>query len=306
MVRESLTSSPLASTMDTNEFKQAMFDSQLTALNIFFTRVMGHDRRLAVQKYWNKQRMHCRNPIVKCGHKYFSQNDEDGITLEILRRIGKFQNEKLTPGVFVELGVEKGVENNSIILLMNGWRGAWIGGEDLAFPIPPNAPLHFTKTWIDKDNCVALVDAALANLKETTIDFLSVDLDGVDYYITESLLLSGKRPAVITVEYNAKFPPPINWKIAYNPQHTWDGTDYFGASLQAYADLFAGHKYFLVVCNITGVNAFFVDEKYRSAFSDIPTTIGELYQPADYVPLLTNGHPPSPKTVASFLKIAHK
>ena len=49
------------------------------------------------------------NPLNKCGAKYFSQNDEDGITSEIVRRLG------FKTGVFAEFGVGDGSENNTLI-----------------------------------------------------------------------------------------------------------------------------------------------------------------------------------------------
>jgi hypothetical protein len=67
----------------------------------------------------------------------------------------------------------------------------------------------------------------------------------------------GIFPKLLIVEYNAKFPPPIKWKIRYDERHSWDGTDYFGASLQSLAELLAGFSYTLVCCNAaTGANAF--------------------------------------------------
>jgi len=49
-----------------------------------------------------------RNPLNRFGAKYFSQTDEDGITLEIVRRIG------IRGGTFAELGVGDGLENNAL------------------------------------------------------------------------------------------------------------------------------------------------------------------------------------------------
>lgn len=41
---------------------------------------------------------------------------------EIFRRIGSGAN------TFVEFGVETGIECNTTLLLLRGWRGAWIEG----------------------------------------------------------------------------------------------------------------------------------------------------------------------------------
>jgi hypothetical protein len=58
--------------------------------------------------------------LTRHGYRSFSQNEEDGVIDEIFRRIGT------TNRFFVELGVETGVENNTLALLLGGWRGLWI------------------------------------------------------------------------------------------------------------------------------------------------------------------------------------
>ena len=74
------------------------------------------------------------NPLNRCGKKVFSQNEEDGITYEIIRRIG-VQN-----GVFAEFGVGDGLENNTILLALLGWKGFWVGGQELVINLPPDPP----------------------------------------------------------------------------------------------------------------------------------------------------------------------
>ena len=66
---------------------------------------------------WARSMSAAKNPLNRFGAKYFSQTDEDGITLEIIRRLG------ITAGTFAELGVGNGIENNTLILLASGWRG---------------------------------------------------------------------------------------------------------------------------------------------------------------------------------------
>lgn len=62
------------------------------------------------------------NPLNKFGKKCFSQTDEDGITIEILRRLELINN-----GVYAEYGVGNGTENNTLILAALGWKGFWVG-----------------------------------------------------------------------------------------------------------------------------------------------------------------------------------
>ena len=71
------------------------------------------------------------NPLNRFGRKCFSQSNEDGITLEILRRIGR-----LGPGAYTEFGVGNGAENNTLILAAMGWKGFWVGNETPSASIP--------------------------------------------------------------------------------------------------------------------------------------------------------------------------
>ena len=84
------------------------------------------------------------NPLNQYGKKCFSQTDEDGITLEILRRINCLES-----GIFAEFGVGNGTENNTLILKALGWKGFWVGGEDLAFEIkqPREFFSYFKNIW---------------------------------------------------------------------------------------------------------------------------------------------------------------
>lgn len=277
--------------------RNAQFDATLAALkNIWHEAGMGRRLDMMVERYYADKRAASLNPLVKAGQKYFSQNHEDGMTLEILRRIGKGS------GTFVEFGVGDGLENNTLILLMNDWKGIWIGGEDLRISLSSDSrKLRYAKEWVTAENCVALLSQGLSNLGSSTVDFLSIDLDGNDFYVAEAIVGKGIRPSVIVVEYNAKFPPPIRWTIKYDPRHRWAGDDYQGASLQSFIDLFAEAGYRLVACDVTGTNAFFVHREFNGAFSDVPDDPAILFYPSDSPGFIRRGHDSSPRTIERFL-----
>src|SRR4051794_18750785 len=99
--------------MTPDEAAQVQYRSTLDALHTFWQRVaMPRRLDMQIEQYWMAKRSNSTNPLVRSGAKYFSQNDEDGILLEILRRIG------LEKGVAAELGIGNGLENNTLILLM--------------------------------------------------------------------------------------------------------------------------------------------------------------------------------------------
>jgi hypothetical protein len=128
------------------------------------------------------------NPLNRFGNKCFSQTDEDGITLEIVRRLG------LTKGVYAEFGVGNGLENNTLILAACGWRGFWVGGEDLVFDYSKATNFHNIQDWITIDNILAHAHAGMNALGASEIDVLSLDLDGNDIYFLEKLLTDRIRP----------------------------------------------------------------------------------------------------------------
>lgn len=239
------------------------------------------------------------NPLVRYGRKCFSQSDEDGITLEILRRIGKLHD-----GAFAEFGVGDGMENNTLILAALNWRGFWVGGERLTVELPAQpAKLRHLRDWVTLDNVVELARRGQQECGADALDVVSMDLDGNDIYLVERLLTEGVRPSLFIVEYNAKFPPPVRFRIAYDPQHRWQGDDYFGASLASFDDLFRAFGYRLVCCNAhSGANAFFVADRFADAFSDVPTDIERIYVEPRYQLHHRYGHRRSRRTVERIIR----
>lgn len=191
------------------------------------------------------------------GYKVYSQNDEDGILAEIFRRIGT------TNKFFVEFGVMDGLECNSHYLLLQGWNGVFIEGSkeyykkiQKAFEEPiQQKRLVVINEFITAENINALIGKASAR-DIVEIDLLSIDIDGNDYHVFKAINII--NPRVVVIEFNATFPPPMQWIMPYNPNHIWDGSENQGSSLQSLALLAQEKGYKLVGTNINGVNAFFV------------------------------------------------
>jgi hypothetical protein len=244
-----------------------------------------------------ERQRHHSNPFVRYGKKCFSQSDEDGITIEILNRL------ELSRGKFVEFGVGNGMENNTLILLSLGWHGVWIGGEDLAFDVPEEGRLSFKKCWVTKANVMEFYQSCAQKKGVDDIDLISVDLDGNDYHVCHELLSHGVKPKVFIVEYNAKFPPPVEFIIDYNPNQTWRGDDYFGASLKSFDLLFRQYNYNLICCNAaTGANAFFVQREYLEKFPEVPKTLEQIYVDPFYFLLAKHGHAQSIEVIKKVIR----
>lgn len=221
--------------------------------------------------------------LERHGYKVWSQNDEDGILAEIFRRIGTARSGQ--PGSFVEFGVSDGRECNTLNLLVAGWHGLWMEMDAelcekmrriFAAPLAEGR-LELKQTGVTAEN----IDSLLASSRVAAageLDLLSIDIDGNDYHVLKAISL---KPRVLVIEYNGKFPPPIDLVIPYDPAHRWDGTDYAGNSLQAIANLAARKGYRLVGTNITGVNAFFVRKDLAgNHFAD--ENVAELFNPARF------------------------
>lgn len=217
--------------------------------------------------------------LERFGYKVYSQNDEDGILHEILNRIG------CTSRRFIEFGVQTGIENNTLFLLYQGWHGLWLEAESkhAAYiresfrPVISSGALTVMEASVTPNNINALfTQAGFAG----EVDVLSIDIDGNDYYVFDALNVT--NPRIVVIEYNAKFPPPVIWRVPYDLNYRWDGSDYFGASLSAFVKLFTAKGYRLVACNITGVNAFFVREDLLGDRFLPPYTAEHYYQPQRY------------------------
>lgn len=247
---------------------------------------------LILQKQTDEIRREHRNPLNQFGTKCFSQTDEDGITLEIIRRLG------IERGFYAEFGVGNGLENNTLILAALGWKGFWVGGEDLAFNHAKSKKFRYFKEWITLDNIVGFAKRGCDAFEKKAIDVISLDLDGNDIHFVRNLLATAFQPKLFIVEYSAKFPPPVKFEIPYDPNHRWTGDDYFGASLASFAEMFMQFGYQLVCCNAhTGANAFFIKKDQIHLFQDVPANINDIYVSPRYHLFSQHGHRPSARVV---------
>ena len=217
--------------------------------------------------------------LLRYGQKIYSQADEDGIIQEIFRRIDEKSR------FFIEIGAGKGIENNTLHLLVQGWRGLWVEGSAKHFTTIQSklqqqiadGQLKAVNEFVTIQNINSLIGS---DGIPDEIDLLSVDVDGNDYHLIETI--DPMRARVVIVEYNAKFPPPTLWVMKYNPNHCWDHTDYFGASLKSYELLLSKKGYSLVGCNIAGTNAFFVRNDCLGDCFCSPFTAENHYEPSRY------------------------
>ena len=198
--------------------------------------------------------------INKFGIKIYSQNDEDGIILYILKHIG------VKTKKFVEVGVENGIECNTTNLLKNfNWSGAQIEGNKKLYN---NAKIQLKKVLGKKIKNLKLlnifitkknINQILKKYSGKEIDLLSIDIDGNDFWIWKAI--NCVKPRLVVIEYNSFFGPTLSCTIPYNHKFIWNyekKRSYYGASLKALEKLGRKKEYTLVGVDGNGVNAFFV------------------------------------------------
>jgi hypothetical protein len=197
--------------------------------------------------------------------RFFSQNGEDGILLFILALIGTRSRK------CVEICAGDGVECNTANLIVNhGWQGLLFDGseaiETRGRTFYKNCgetwfwPPEIRREWVSAENVNALVGGAGFSGE---IDLLSLDMDGVDYWVWKALNVVD--PRVVVLEFNPALGPDVSWAVPYDPKFVLEHRDevpgrgwHFGASLRAYTRLAAEKGYRLVGVQRFGFNAFFV------------------------------------------------
>lgn len=213
--------------------------------------------------------------------KVFSHNGEDGVTLEILNRIG-VQHE-----YFVEFGGEFGRECNTRILSEAlGWHGLMMERDNADFARLERSiagrehKIQLMHTEVTPENFTGLLHEASV---PQDFDVLSIDVDGPDYYIWRGL--EEFTPRMVIIEYNGSLPQTPLAQRRDDPG--WQGTSFFGASIEAMIELGSKKGYSLAHTELCGLNAFFVRD-------DLFPLLGELQVPrrAMNFNLMVGGHPP--------------
>ena len=209
--------------------------------------------------------------------RVFSQWGEDWIIQFLIRNVN------IPNKIFLEFGVENYTESNTRFLLINNnWSGLVIDGslENIDYikrdPIYWQHNLKVVASFIDKNNINQIITD---NGIEGEIGILSVDIDGNDYWVWQSIDVI--NPAIVITEYNFRFGRDKAVTTPYDPNFVRTqahySTIYYGASLKALYLLAQKKGYAFVGCNTAGNNAFFVRRDLK------PDCIKELTLEEGYV-----------------------
>jgi len=199
----------------------------------------------------------------------FSQNGEDGIIDYLTQKI------KNNNYYFIEIGASSGIENNTAWLaIARKFNGLMIDGDLKSIQgckqihQSLNLGVECVNLFVDKDSGGQLYELALHN----DPDFFSLDIDGNDYYVAESVLEAGFRPKIWAVEYNSAFGPikalTMEYRDNYNYMTAHESNLYYGVSIAGWKTLFQRYGYQFVTVERNGVNAFFIKtEHFDSEFA---------------------------------------
>lgn len=176
---------------------------------------------------------------------HFSQNGEEGILEECLRRL------KLTNGHSVEIGSNNGVwlSNTAWLIKEKGWSGLMVEAE---FDLWQESCVNWKDNSLVKSTCSYVSGDNINAFVTSNCVVLSIDVDGKDFEIFQAL---EAKPAVVIIEIDSSIPPDQD---RFNKEG--------GAGYLPMVKLGIEKGYFLL-CH-TG-NLVFIDKQYKKLFPEI-------------------------------------
>ncbi len=203
--------------------------------------------------------------LLTCKSNTFSQNGEDGVIAAVFRMIGE------TTRRCCEFGAFDGVHlSNCRCLILEGWEALMIEGDAARFTAlgrtyRDNPRVTCVHAYVDVDRNSLGAIARRTGFDD--LDFLSIDIDGLDYEVFETLDVT---PRVVCVEVNAGHDPE-----AERPLSKEAARDNVGQPLKVFVRA-ADRKGYDLVC-YTG-NAFFVRRDAIGGSGLSAVTASQAYQ----------------------------
>lgn len=168
------------------------------------------------------------------------------------------------PHTFVEIGCGDGSENNTRLLLEQGWHGSWVDA----------SPENVAKAALVNDN-IACERITCENFPPPNYGFidlglLSIDVDGNDWWLWEKSYTLDWRPWIVVIEAQIQKPFDQPYVMPYDPEWVWPDnpateTYEWGASVFSMIELGKelGYEYVGKPANPHSPNLFFVRKDLR-------------------------------------------
>ena len=202
----------------------------------------------------------------------FSQWGEDGILDFIIRKL------HLKDGVFIEFGVDSYIESNTRFLLFKeNWNGLVIDSCEKNINQIQNSYYYWKynilakKFFINKNNINNIIADFLQQQCRKTLDLLSIDIDGNDYWILNNVEFEKFKPKIVVCEYNSLLGNKLSLTIPYKEEFNRENNDpslkiYYGASIKAFVNLLNKKGYIFLGSNNNANNLFFVAKEFKNIF----------------------------------------
>lgn len=177
--------------------------------------------------------------LNKFRHRTYSQNGEDGMCDKMFQYLGIFKP------TYCEIGAGDGrLLSNTRLFYERGARGAMIEGDLTEFiSLKQNRPGDYlVNEYVDCEENNTLDYWLGASHLAHDFDLLSLDIDGNDLWVWDSLEVY--KPKAVLVEYNYTMKESLT--IAYDPKHRFMRDNYYGATAAALHKLATAKGYTLV------------------------------------------------------------
>ena len=198
------------------------------------------------------------NDLSEVEFQVYSQWGEDGIIDWLVNKIPEI------PKNFLEIGTQDYKESNTRFLLINkNWDGFLIEADKEDVKKIKSQRVYWKHNLVVKNKFITKnnINKVVKNLNiPKKLGLLSLDIDGVDYWILKEL--TALEPYIIVCEYNSLFGQKkaltVPYKKNFNRSNEHYSNLYYGASIKALENLMKRKNYFLLGTNSAGNNAFFI------------------------------------------------
>jgi hypothetical protein len=224
-----------------------------------------------------------KNPhwLLEYSSNTYSQTGEDGIIAKILSLLPE------TDRWCVEFGAWDGIHLSNVRKLISEsqYSAVMIEGDADKFQAlknnySGNPNVHAVNAFVGFERGSSLDKILSAFDIPINFDFLSIDIDGNDYYAWEAV--EAYRPKVVCIEFNPTIPSEAHFVQPANPRINQ------GCSVLALEQLAHSMGYQLVC--VLPWNAIFVDEKYFARFGIADNSVHALRKDLSQVTWLFSGY----------------
>lgn len=214
-----------------------------------------------------------RSDLLSYARDVTSQHGEDGVIERIFAIIGEGKK------WCVELGALNGTHDSNVWHLVKekGWSGVLIEADRTYFErlqkeYADTPRAHGINAFVSFEGQQSLDSIFARTPLPKDFDLFSLDIDGNEYHLWESL--AAYRPRVMVVEFNQTIPNDVTF-IQPRDMKVFQGT-----SLRAFVELGKRKGYELVAAN--EVNAFFVLQELFPKFGIADNSIDALHTDRQY------------------------